>query len=381
MPLTTNPTRRSWSDPLTGRCVRQLTHAPRGARLDYFRLQRFMPDGRIFIRAEHDHGNFMLLDLDGFCTPLRLGRIVPIKLRAQDGRLWYQHEGGTEVWCVDLPDGEPRRLCALPRPTVGVLADVTCDGSTLLMVESEVGPNAAPVPTTKDADALWRFFNRPRRGALLAVDLATGSRRNVLTTDGVCVIHVECSPLDPGLVRYAQDMYDAYGQRVWTVRLDGSAPLPIRPQAHGELVTHEFWWADGQRIGYTYQDRRDDPTIQTLPWAEYSPRPTQLGLADPDGKEVYLSDPLPHYHTHLYVSPDGQWVNGEGTDGHFGVFAGRFDITRTRLDLTLLASIRSPYVPFRGQFIDAGFSPDSRWLLYNDTIDGQLQVCAVAVEG
>jgi hypothetical protein len=76
-----------------------------------------------------------------------------------------------------------------------------------------------------------------------------------------------------------------------------------------------FWWPDGRLIGYTYQDRRGDTTIRELPWGEYSPCPTHLGIAGLDGAECYLSDPLNCYHSHLFVSPDGQWVCGEGTDG------------------------------------------------------------------
>jgi len=29
--------------------------------------------------------------------------------------------------------------------------------------------------------------------------------------------------------------------------------------------------------------------------------------------------------------------------------------------------------------VDAGFSADSKWLLFNDTVDGRLQVCACEV--
>jgi len=370
---------KSWTDPATGREVRQLTDLPGGAQVDYFRLPRLLPDGQILARAKHDGGNLILIDLEGNCTPLNLGNIQPVKLRVSDGRLWYQLSGHTEIWCIDLPGGEPKRLCAVPHNLIGVLADVTCDGRTLIAAEAHVAADAAPIPTTHDLDAFWRFFDRPRSSTLWAIDLNTGQQRAFLQTKNICVIHVECSPIDPGLVRYAHDMYDAFGQRVWTVRTDGSDRRPIRTQIYGELVTHEFWWADPNLIGYTYQDRRGDETLNRLPWAEYSPRPTQLGIADLAGNEVYLSDPLNHYHTHLFVSPDGNWVCGEGTDGHFGIFAARFDRRTTKLDMLHLASINTPYIPFRGQQIDAGFSHDSRWVLYNNTIDGILQVCAVAV--
>ena len=45
-----------------------------------------------------------------------------------------------------------------------------------------------------------------------------------------------------------------------------------------------------------------------------------------------------------------------------------------------LATIHTPYLAFAGNQVNAGFSADSRWLIYNDTVDGKLQVCAVAVD-
>ena len=146
-------------------------------------------------------------------------------------------------------------------------------------------------------------------------------------------------------------------------------------------MTHEFWWPTDGLIGYTFQDRRTDPTIHAKPWAEYSPIPTQLGLAGRDGNEVYLSDPLNCYHTHLYASRDGRWVSGEGTDNHCSVYAAPFSRSSRKVDLKPLATIHTPYIPFRGQQVDCDFSADSKWLLYGNTVAGGHQVLACRNEG
>jgi hypothetical protein len=167
---------------------------------------------------------------------------------------------------------------------------------------------------------------------------------------------------------------------MFTVRADGSEHRTIRVQEVGEMITHEFWWADPNFIGYTYQDRRGDPTVQELPWSEYAPVKTRLGIADLDGNEVYLSDPLNSYHSHLYVSRRGDYVSGEGTDGNSFVFAAPFSWDNTKIDFTALATIYTPYSAMLGQYVHADFSADSKWLLYNDTIDGVMQVCRVRVD-
>ena len=43
-------------------------------------------------------------------------------------------------------------------------------------------------------------------------------------------------------------------------------------------------------------------------------------------------------------------------------------------------TIHTPYLAYIANKVDAGFSADSRWLIYHDTIVGDLQVFAVAVD-
>ena len=78
--------------------------------------------------------------------------------------------------------------------------------------------------------------------------------------------------------------------------------------------------------------------------------------------------------------PDGRLLCGEGTDGHSFAYAAAFCMQDSRVQFVPLATIHTAYRPFSvGQHVNAGFSADNRWLLYNDTIEGKLQVCAVRV--
>lgn len=95
---------------------------------------------------------------------------------------------------------------------------------------------------------------------------------------------------------------------------------------------------------------------------------------------MYLSDPLNHYHSHLFISRDAKWVIGDGTDDHSFVYIAPFSFDSTKVDFVPLATVHTPYVPFAGQGVDACITPDSRWMLYNDTVDGKKQVCAVAFD-
>jgi hypothetical protein len=372
---------REWNDPNTGRRIRQLTALPHGARLDYFRFPRNLPDGTSVAIGHTDTGALLALDpASGAARALPFRLAQAIRLRESDGTLWYLPCNEREIWSVKVPDGTPQRVARIPDDVPGRVADLSCDGQTVILNEVHQDLSATPIPTTMDLEAFWTYVGRPRSVRMRAYHIPTGAVTLLGSSDELVFDHIDTSPVDPGLTKYCQDMYDGLGQRVWSVRLDGTDRKPIRPQEKGELVTHEFWWPGGQYVGYTYQDRRKDDTIRALPWSEYAPVPTHLGLSDLSGREIYLSDPLNSYHTHLYVSPDGRWVCGEGTDGNSSVFVAPFSMKDTRVHFTALATVHTPYVPFRGQMVNCGFSHDSRWLLYNDTIDGVMQVCAVRTE-
>lgn len=367
-------------DENTGRSVYQITDSPEGSTTGYFRSAKHLPGGWILARG---HPGLIMLHPDsGEVRPLPPDHGAPLGRNAAGEWLFLRQK--RQLWCVTqpfTPQESARLLGELPEHHVGRLTTVTCDGRHVILAEHhDKSPDAKP-PCVRDAAALWRFFNRPRHGKMWSYDLQTHQLQPMLSRDHGLFIHHDASPADPTLVRFAHDYYDAYCQRIWTVRVDGSELRPIRPQQRGEFVTHEFWWPGGQLIGYKYQDRRGDPTIEELPWAEYAPRPTRLGLAGLDGREVYLSDPLNHYHSHIYRSLDGALLCGEGTDGASFVYAARFSIASTQVEFVPHATIHTPYRPFAvGQTVNAGFSQDNRWLIFNDTLDGVLQICAVRVD-
>jgi hypothetical protein len=368
---------RSTVDAVTGRAVYQLTDHPSGVGLDYFRFPRHVPGGWVLVRV-HDTYGFGLIhpDTGEF-------RRVPeikhyLKLRPSDGRLWYLD--GRSLYSIDLPEGTPKLLSVLPENLPAGVTDITCDGRTLILSKIEQDLVATPVPTDMSLEGIWKYLRRPRRSTTWTYDVETHRLRTLLETEGVGMFHHDTHPTDPTLLRYALDHWEGDDQRAYAIRIDGQEPREMAHQEPGELITHEWWWPDAMHMGYCYQDRRNDPKRQDIPWSEYSPAPTQIGACDLSGRVTYLSDPINCYHTHLYTSPDGRFVSGEGTDGHSFVYAAAFSFGETKVKMTAMATVHTPYVPFRGQLVNADFSADSRWLLFNDLVEGKYQVFAVGVD-
>ncbi|MCE9592049.1 MAG: oligogalacturonate lyase family protein [Planctomycetes bacterium] len=387
---------RTFTDENTGRAIRQLTDLPNGAHLSYFRYFKQLPGNRILARGKHEQGNMIILHPESGEVQLIPHALGTLKLRESDGFMWIVRSAAGEtkkradrrhdrsIWTARIEmDGsiaEPALLAEVPDDLPGDITDITIDGRYLLTIDTVQDITKHPIPTTRDIASIRGFYDRPRSGAIWAYDLTTGERKKIHETDGMCPLHLDTSPADATLIRFCHDMYDSCGQRTWTIRADGSDLRKIRVQEYGELVTHEFWWADPNYIGYTYQDRRGEATLHDCPWAEYSPRPTQLGIADLHGREVFLSDPLESYHSHLYMSPDGGYVSGEGTHSHSFVYAAPFSMNQSRLDMRRMATIHTDYIPFRGQGVDCNFSADGRWLIYADKIGGSKHHQLFAVE-
>ncbi len=368
---------KTWIDENTGRRIRQLTEHPEGAGVPYFRCPRNLPDGRIVISMPHDTGHLAALEVaSGDIQPIAHARGVLIRWRERDGCAWYFDRETREVRQRGLLDDAVQVVGRLDPDVPGDVIDITCDGRTLIGAVC-TGEELACALTGNDYKALWRYMYRQRHGSLWTYDLVDHRYRVILELDGYQPVHVDSSPVDPGLFKFAQDGVAIYEQRAFAMRVDGSAWRPIRPQEPGEWVHHEFWWPGGQRIGYKYLDRRQDPTTHRLPWGEYAPVPLHLGIAELSGREIYRSDPLDHYQSHLNVSPDGRVIIGEGTHDHSFVSAAAFDMASTRIDLHALATVHTPYVPAAGQAVESGVTLDGRWVVYNDHCDGRRQVCSV----
>ncbi len=373
----------SVTDTNTGRLVRQLTQMPGGAVLDYFRIRKHLPDGRMLAHAKHDRGDLILIDpISGSVEPLPISTAgATAQLQAGSRHLWLYRRAEREVWTTELPHGKPQLAMKLPDDLPGAFEDISCDGTTIIISHHLRDPAEHPIPTVNDLAALRRYFERPRAGEIWTYHLPTRTASRILAIEGSDSDHIDTSPIDPGLIRYCLDGFESTSQRIWCVRTDGSEKRMIRPQQYGEMITHEFWWADGRHIGYTYMDRRNDPTLWEVPLNEYAQVPTRLGIANLEGQEIYSSNPLNCYHSHIYLSSDGRYISGEGTHDHSYVYVAPFTWDDPRIDLQPMATIHTPYVPTRGQQVECNFSADSRWLLYNDTAaGGKLQVFAVQVE-
>ena len=372
---------RQWRDENTGREVRMLTDPddPDRPSLPYFMTWKHLADGRLAIG--YPRQNCTMDPRDGAIEPLPdVGRAFQV---AADGsRIYCWDEAARHVVALSVPGLEAEviaEVADLQFRTSGPLR-ISCDERYLIAEVITERERSDTNPYSDDASVYWHHMNRPRGGELWTFDLDAGAATCLVRLDDCGIIYTDPSPTDPSIIKFCYDLFEGYCQRIWTVRIDGGEPCAVRPQQRGEIVAHDIWWPDGQYVVYTYQDRRDDPTIPQIPYAEYAAAATRVGLSRPDGPEVYLSDPLGHWHSHVNVSRDGHRICGEGTHDYPFLCAADFSMESTAIDLVPQATIHTPYAAAAGHGLQADFTHDGEWLLYHDTIDGSHHICAVRVE-
>jgi oligogalacturonide lyase len=195
------------------------------------------------------------------------------------------------------------------------------------------------------------FAKRPWSAVMIGRSDGTGWRE--IARQKRWISHTMVSPKNAGLVLYCHEgRWNHVEQRLWLVNEDGTANRPLRPEEITELrIGHEYWFADGVRVGYQ---------------AQYPDAGKLIGVADSrDGK--YHEYPTAFRDTHTQASHDGRWFVGDGSAKE--PFINLYELKDGKLEGRHL---------FRhgGSFAQQywhphpSFSPDGRFVLFTSNLAG-----------
>jgi oligogalacturonide lyase len=183
------------------------------------------------------------------------------------------------------------------------------------------------------------FEARPH-SKIFEVAVDTGEAR-VVFAEKYWIGHVNTSPSQRNLLTFCHEgPWNLVDQRVWGLDVDTGNAWKIRPTSGKETVGHEYWYADGRRIGYHGRDANGKPMIGRIRFdnedrheASLSGRTGHIFSHDErlivgdgggvirlwryDGREYSLPRVLcrhdstmrtQHAHPHPRFSPDGTYV-------------------------------------------------------------------------
>lgn len=289
--------KRTWVDAEFGREITQWTsHSAKSWHL-YFNIETFTDENHAIIISERTGSpNFFLLNLQN-------GEMV--QMTDENGinpsRHWHWPQYRTLYYMagLTLKALNTQTFAAKIITSFGEIKPrsftVTCDGKWVVfacdkMTEREKSkPNAYIGPY-----------------AIYKISVDGGQAKQISPDLGFMIGHLQASPTDPRRITYCWQHRATMSprvflgetpQRIWWINIDGTDGGPVGVQEFGLHRTHEFWFPDGSRIGYS---------------ARYKFGPNKgkqfLGSCAPDGSDNYMMPaPISFAHSQMYKDKK-HWV-------------------------------------------------------------------------
>lgn len=356
-----------FTDPLSGVQVRRLT-AYRGHTHHFYFTNPgwYDKNARLLVASDRENRTnlfglelasgelLQLTDLE----PLPLPREVEF-LRAcvndQNNEVYYWY--GLELVALDLHSLQSRVLYAMPEGWDVSMINCSADGRHLYASISEDMSDRFRVDYLRGYVGFRETWEaRPLSQIVrIAVD---GSGGEAIFEEQYWIGHVNTSPTLNDLLTFCHEgPWDLVDNRIWGMNTASGQVWKIRARKGSESIGHEYWHADGERIGY---HGRNPEGTQFLGHARYD---------DTDHVEVSFPGKTGHIHSNdpeLIVGDGGHVVrlwrwNGTGYDGPRAL---------CRHDSSM--KIQQLHVHPR-------FDPQGRYVVFTSDVSGYGDVYQVAV--
>lgn len=363
------PETQVYQDRRTGVTVRQLTNYRGHSHHFYFTNSGWYADGHklLFASDRDNKTNLFSIDLDTFAirqltdlAPLPLPREVeflraclnPVKAEAY---FWY----GLDLLALDLDTLATRTLYRMPDGFDVSMINCSADGKHVYASISEDMSDRFQVDLLRGYVGFRETWaaHPLSRIEQIAVD---GSQHATIWEEAYWLGHVNTSPTQRHLITFCHEgPWDKVDQRIWGMDVDKGDVWKIRPCDEDEVVGHEYWYADGETIGY--HGRKDDGS-KFLGHIRYD-NSEQVENAFPgETGHIHSND------SSLIVGDGGNVVRLWRWDGD------RYDGPRVLCEHNSSMKIQQLHVHPR-------FSPDGAYVLFTSDVTGYGNVYQVEVPG
>ncbi len=289
-------------DHISGREIVQLTNYLGHSNHLYFTDPCWFNGNRsmVFTSDRENRSNLFRYDLDDgkitqmtdLAGPGRPGGCVSIVNHAV--YFWRQYD----LIEVDLDTLAERVVCQgqppmLPRGR----ANPTADGKYICTLLMEETPEDRP--SISFSYSRFREYHAKKPFTqIVRIETATGATE-VIHEDRRYMGHVNTSPTRPNLMTFCHEgPWPLIEQRIWGLDIHTGKSWKIRPQDETLAVGHEYWFVDGERIGYHGfpRDKRSNHVFGHIRW---------------DNSE-HVEVSFPFHSTHFH-SLDEHIMVGDGT--------------------------------------------------------------------
>lgn len=252
-----------YADRHSGRAVLRLTDYLGHSNHLYFTDPCWFDDGRslVFTSDRENQSNLFRYDLDTHAitqlTDLQGAGRPSGCFSAANSRHYYWWRGVLYELDPDTgaerPVGEAPAGMAAPRR-----AAPTADGRYVISQAMAEPPQDRPAISFAYSRFRELFQARPLT-QILRLEIATG-KCEVVHEDRRYLGHVNPSPTRPALLTFCHEgPWAEVEQRIWGLDIATGETWKIRPQEGDNFaIGHEYWFADGERIGYHGRPRSGD---------------------------------------------------------------------------------------------------------------------------
>jgi oligogalacturonide lyase len=133
----------------------------------------------------------------------------------------------------------------MPKGFFHHISSITADGKYVLTSIYETGEDDFAgnrrLQEICDAKPLSQILRIP----------VSGGTAEVIWEERNFIAHVNASPTDPDLLTFCHEgHWNMVDHRLWLARISTGEVRKLHPCGEQEMIGHEYWYADGKRIGY-----------------------------------------------------------------------------------------------------------------------------------
>ena len=244
----------TYTDKDTGAEITRLTSYRSNSNHLYFTNNSFYDNGKriVFASERGNAHNLFSLELESgeieqltdFPAPENLGRyelhmsfVDPLNSNC----VFYI---GRELKNINLKTGEISTIYRIPDRFRNHIVSIDAEGTYAYTSVYE------DAPERRNGNSLTDFYLSYPESRIEKIAL-DGSGHTTVFSENKFIAHVNTSPTDKNKLTFCHEgSWSQVDHRLWTLDLETGKAEKLHPCREGECIGHEYWFADGKRIGY-----------------------------------------------------------------------------------------------------------------------------------
>lgn len=244
----------TYFDKQTGARVTRLTGAFSNSSHLYFTNNCFYDSGRKIVFSSDRSGTPNLYSLELMSGDIEQLTDLPEKPYPGSNalQLTFVHSEGAKavfwdekiLYCLDLITHEQKEIYRMPEGFVKHIVSIGAEGKYAYTSKIE------DVRERRKEETLQGTFDCHPYSEILKIAL-DGSGVSVVYSENNFIAHVNASPTDPDKLTFCHEgFWEQVDHRLWALDLKTGEARRLHVCGEREAIGHEYWFADGNRIGY-----------------------------------------------------------------------------------------------------------------------------------